>query len=325
MSSFETSAPKYSRKTFEETDEQLKTTQDSISGDMSTAELVAAAQKKEGLEQKKTGLHEQAREMATEEDVERSFAEAAKQKEERKQEHIVSPEQLQESVKMLEANIAKMDKIPESVLRSPEGQEATQSLMERMTGKLAGFREGVAQKLATLDSWEGRERMAKVLTGTAFAAVLGPVVLQMARSKWPEVGVALDAAPEALQQFIHLDVWAKITELLGNNDLVQNGSIWKNGGIEVSNLLVDLSSGKETLDSLAPDQLQVLQEGMNTEDFKVLTSPYLDDPARYARAVDSTVPRAFGNMGPIGAAGIGMYGVMSKIGALANKYKKETI
>lgn len=314
--------PKYSRKTFEETDEQLKTTQDSISGEMSTAELVAAAQQKEGLEQKKTGLYDQAFEMAKEENVERSFAETAKQKaEERRSEQTVSPEQLQVNVALLEENIKKMDQIPGTVLQSKEGQEVTQSFMEKITGKLDGFREGLVNKLATLKSWEGKEKIVLILSGVGSAAILGPVVMQMARSRWPEVGVALDAAPDAFRQFVHLDILSKMVELFAGSDVLNNSSVWRDGGIEVANLLSDISSGRIALASLQPEQLQMLQNGLNVRDFEVITgnmqhAKFLED--------GSVAVRTMVNTGLIAGAGMGAYAVMDKIGAMANKYKKKT-
>ncbi|MGK2849070.1 MAG: hypothetical protein ACSLEX_03310 [Minisyncoccota bacterium] len=240
-------------------------------------------------------------------------------------EREITPEQLQENIKRLESNITKMDAIPEAVLQSPEGQEATQSLQEKLIGKLGSFRNGLVEKLATLDNWKGTDRMVSVLGGATGAAILTPLAIQLARSKWPEVGVALDMAPDMLQQFVHMDVWAKIIDMLGNGDILQNGSVWKDGGIEVNNLLADISSGKESLLNLQPDQLQILKDGMSGNEFEVLTNPKVNS-ADYAKSVGNVttvVRNVFGNMGPIiaGAAGLGF--LMSKIGSMANKFKQK--
>lgn len=239
-------------------------------------------------------------------------------------EHDVSPEALEANVGRLEANMKKIGQIPEAVLQSEEGQEATRFFSGRISGKLEGFSRSIMNKLATLDSWKGKDRMAKVLSGVAGAAILGPLVIQMARTKWPEVGMALDAAPDALQQIIHLDVWARIADAFGDGNMLVDGSVWKNGGMEVNNILADISSGKETVSALTAGKLQILADSMNAEDFRVLTSPRLKDSSGYAAALSGGTTAArtvFGNGSLIGIAGFGMYGVMSKIGGLANRFK----
>ncbi len=242
-------------------------------------------------------------------------------------ERIVSAEELKGNIEVLQRNLMQLDNIPELVLQSKEGQEATQSLGEKVDERLNNFRQGVIDKFASLDSWKGRDRVFKLLTGIAGAAILLPLALQLSRSKWPEVGMALDAAPDALQQFIHMDIWVKATELFGGNDIVKNGSIWENGGIEVNNLLADISSGKEALSLLSPEQLDILKNGMNSGDFEVLTSPYLKDPVGYAESggISTTMTRiVYGNMPLTAAAGFGIATVINKIGGIANKYKHKT-
>jgi hypothetical protein len=240
-------------------------------------------------------------------------------------EKVVSPEQLKANIDMLEANASKLDKIPEKVLQSREGQEATQSFMGKMTGRLAGFRDGIVNKLATLDSWKGKDRLVAVLGGVAGAAILAPLVLQLARSKWPEVGVALDSAPDALQQFIHMDIWEKVAQAFGHGGELHS-SMWANSGIEINNLLADISSGKESMVSLNVDQLDMLKDCLRPQDFLELTSSfdYSSTIAERAGNIPTVLRTVFGNTALVVPAGLGMYGVMSKIGSLANKFKTKT-
>jgi hypothetical protein len=241
----------------------------------------------------------------------------SQEKKDNQAEKIVSPEQLKANLDMLEVNAAKLDKIPEKVLQSKEGQETTQSFMGKMTGRLAGFRDGIVNKLATLDSWKGKEVMAYTLIGASTAAIIGPVMLQLARSKWPEVGAVLDSAPDAVQQFIHLDIWAKVAETFNRgSDMLQNDS--------VNNLLADISSGKESISSLNFNQSDLLNQ-QNMSFFGLDSTTLFNNPTLLrGAAISRDMGNAMLNMPLVAMAGAGMFGAMSKIGSLANKFKTKT-
>jgi hypothetical protein len=243
-------------------------------------------------------------------------------------------ENLAETVEKFEANLAALDQIPESVLNSPEGKEATLSLRDKMISKLTGFKDGLKEKLAAYSERDG-EKIFAVLASLTGAAVVGPVLLQAARTKWPEVGVMLDAGPDMLQQFIHMDFYTRALELSGLIDVgeLPNHSMWQNSNIEVNNLLADLSSGKETFDNLSPEQLELLQEEItipdefetlkhmndNTEMWEKAASKIgfddygLDDRAE-GMSLGPTMAKAFGNLATLAPAAALLGRVMYKVG-----------
>lgn len=230
-------------------------------------------------------------------------------------------EQLEKNRERLELNLERLNSIPDEVLNSPEGQEEIKSLKQRIGEKFSGFRDRMIEKISYLSSDEGRTSMIGII-GVSMIAATVPSIIQAARIKWPEIGVALDAAPDALQQVIHMDLCSKILTVLG--EVEEGGSIWQNSGVEVNNLLADISSGKESVESLSQEQLAILAEGItSTEDFDVLLHPDVKAD-EYASAI-SAVPtgaRAFGNMGTVAGAGIAAGVTLTSVGAIASKFNK---
>ncbi len=129
-------APKYSRKAFDKTEEQLKAMRESIRGDMSTAELLSAVQQKERLENQKDTLYDQAFAMATEEDTERSYADGVKTK--KRQE--ISPDKVADN-EQADVVLEQIRSMPEAVPAMPENVGVADKLgiQERVTVSTEGI------------------------------------------------------------------------------------------------------------------------------------------------------------------------------------------
>ena len=159
-------------------------------------------------------------------------------------------------VQSLTTNLAKLDDISEVAKNSPEGQRVTTTFLGKMSNRIRGFGNVLTEKIAKLGDLKTKETFAKYATGAGIAMMVGPALVQYARSHYPEVGIMFDSAPDALQQVIHFDAWAHVTNLF-TSDTVE--TIWKGGAMDVNNLLADISSGKVDFSTLSGDQVEMLK------------------------------------------------------------------
>lgn len=241
------------------------------------------------------------------------------------QERIITPEILADNVEQLQTNIGKIDEIPKSVLESPEGQEETKSLGSRIAERVKGMGQGITEKIAKMDDWKFKDKFQNYAMGAGGAMLLGPAVIQWARTQWPEVGAVLDSAPDALQQIIHFDVWTQIANLFGDGSLE---TMWKAGTPEVNNLLADIASGKIDVSALSGDQMQMMRESIgNTADLinNLAGKGNVETAEMFARS-NSLIPtmiKGWGNSGMFAAVAAGVYGLSGKIGGIAKNRLQE--
>ena len=207
----------------------------------------------------------------------------------------------------LQGNLEKLNAVSVSVLDSPEGRDEIKSLQERISKKFSDYKDRVLDKMSSISD---SEVVPKVMLAALSLPVL-TTVAQSLRSHYPEWGAALDSAPEALQYIIHLDIWASVTEFVG----------WKNGGIEINNLLADISSGKEALSALSADQMSVLTSNLSTEEMNALQNVSGTETYAGALAESATVAKGLGNMGAVLVAGGVVMMAQRSLEKLVERYK----
>lgn len=257
------------------------------------------------------------------------------------QERVISPEELRGNIEMLNRNMEEFDRIPESVLQSEGGQEATRSFGEKVKERLNNFRQGVTDKFNSFDSWSGKDKVVSALLGMTAAAVLFPALIQLARARWPEVGIFLHNIDindpfHHIQEFIHLDLFSSLGEYLINTPLHRYGMALRDsplfgGGEWMNNLLADIASGKEPISSLSASQMNDLVTYLDGFDVDIITnvSRWAEkdvgvvnlgqmDTARAIvdmRVIGTTLE----NIGVVALGGLGINKVYNKIKSVLNK------
>ena len=179
-----------------------------------------------------------------------------------------APDSLEASLERLRGNLLSLDRVDTEKLHSPEGKEATDTLFQSMSSRLSGFGSKVKEKItAGVASLDNGDRVAKVLGTVASVGILGPVFLQILRSKWPEAGVALDAMPDIMQHLAHLDIASRLSDVLGGSGQI---FVWDTGNIEGMNVLADISSGKLDYGSLDGQQLEALEHTLPPDSLSLI-------------------------------------------------------
>lgn len=243
------------------------------------------------------------------------------------QENIESTEQLRANLERLNGNYEKIDAIPENVLQSPEGKEATQSFLEKITDRVKDFGQQLAKKFDNISVKHGKAPY--VLMAAGYSALLLPTAMQFARMKWPEVGAALDAMPELVQSFIHMDFANSLSEKFGDSQFW----ITNTGNIDGMNLLADISSGRVDAGALSAEQASLLENTLSAQDLDTLKA-YVANPQMVgSEFVDASVVaetdaggiavvKGLSNLPPIAVASFGIGALINKVGKIAHKYAK---
>lgn len=227
---------------------------------------------------------------------------------------VVTPEALKTNMEALKGNIGKIDQIPKVVFESPEGKKETQSLLSKMTGGIRDMGNNLVERLSKLKGQTAQENVLAYGMFATLATMIAPAILQYARSKYPEVGVAIDSAPDALQQIINFDMWSHVVNLFSNS-LIHSTS-------EFSNLMADISSGKVDINALSMDQMDLV--GV-VGDIKRYTEVLGADATRHyigGQGGAFAVAKGFANFAVFGSAAVAAFGLSGTIGKWAdNKLK----
>jgi hypothetical protein len=239
----------------------------------------------------------------------------------------VTPSVLASNIGKLNENLGRVSGIPEKVINSAEGQEQTISLKEKIGNKIREFSKGLTEKLAKLDDWKAKDTFFKYTAGAGFAMMVGPALIQYARSQYPEVGVLLDSAPDAVQQIIHFDAWAHIGNLFTGDSAE---TMWKGGTIEAGNLLADVSSGKVDFSTLSGDQMEMLKGsiGDTVDTIKFFAdkgnTEVVSSLARGSSVTAGILKGSFGNAPLFAAVAMTTGALAGKIGTMA-KNRLQTV
>lgn len=243
-------------------------------------------------------------------------------------------EQLGRSLEQLEGNLAQLNTLSPEVVASPEGQEATESFLGNISARLKSFGSGIKEKvMSRAASLDNGDRVAAVLGSVAGIGILAPVLMQWARSRWPEVGVAMDMMPDVLQQLAHLDLASKISDLIGGSGQIYK---WDTGNIDGMNLLADVASGRVDFAQLTEEQLSLLEQTLPPDTVpmmeRVAQNPieYRDfsgnDRAMTAQSVAQTnaemaylAPAVHGNLAVLGGSATAIGLAFQKVGQFARK------
>lgn len=234
----------------------------------------------------------------------------------------VTEQALLGNVERLRENVERMREIPEEVATSPEGQRETTSFQSEVIDRVRGLKDSIIEKIAKLGEARVPDTFFKYVSGAGAALVIGPMLVQYARSQYPEVGAVLDAAPDALQQVIHFDAWAKIVNFLTGG---ANETIWKAGSAGVNNLLADISSGRVDMLSVTDDQMNMLQSNLGTSIDSIQRAANRGDIADVQRlaAINSwqgtTARGVFGNMPVLGIPAAAVYHLFDGITSAARR------
>lgn len=221
------------------------------------------------------------------------------------------------NLKNLNDNLRKLSEIPKDVVDSSEGQRETISLRDNISTRVRNFNTALLEKISKLEGVGDTVIGYAAVGGLAMARI--PVLIQYARTQYPEVGIMLDSLPDVVQQVLHFDAIAKMFD----HEL---GSIWKGGSAEVNNLLADISSGKVDFSS---DQMGLLQESIG--DMADTIKSYADrgetevvqSLAKGSSQIASLGNWSFGNA-PLFATVVGAVGMLTnKIGNMASNGLQE--
>lgn len=215
----------------------------------------------------------------------------------------------------LTGNLKRMGEVSPEVLQSEEGISETKKLFDGMAEKIKGFKGMVVEKIATVfGDEEAKNRLVKVLGTVTSVSVLLPMFIQLARTKWPEVGVLLESAPDIVQQFVHMDFAARALDVISS----EGSDFWMVQGVEVNNLLADISSGGLDVTALTEGQTEILNT-LSQPDLERVIDP--NTSQEYAGLLEggSTVARAFGNTAGFGGAAVAVGAALSKAGDLCQK------
>jgi len=233
---------------------------------------------------------------------------------------------LRGNLERMEGKLNAIDALPQAVVDSPEGKECSQSFSKDIFEKISGFGSKMKEKITSgFAKFDDPGRVMAVLGSTSLVAIVGPVLLQMARSKWPEVGAMLDASPDFIQHFAHLDLFSSIVDKFSPG---QQGWVWDTSNYDGMNLLSDIASGKIDFASLDSEKLNLLQDTLPADSLRAIEHFAQHPQMIGGRFVDaqsqagidaglSAMVPAFGNAGIIGAAASGFGVALNKLGTIA--------
>lgn len=233
-------------------------------------------------------------------------------------------ESLEANLERLRENLLSLDHIDIDALRLTEGKEATGTLFQSMSNRFSGFGSKIKEKITTgVASLDDGDRVAKVLGSVASVGILGPVFLQILRSKWPEAGVALDAMPDIVQHLAHLDIASRLSDVLGGSGQM---FVWDTGNTEGMNVLADISSGKVDYGSLDGPKLEALQQTLPPDSLSLIEK-FSEQEIAGVTAQDiagnqnglATAMKTLGNTAFIGGPLAAIGAAAHKVGGLARR------
>ncbi len=193
-----------------------------------------------------------------------------------------------------------------------------------MSNRLSGFGSKIKEKIATgVASLDDGDRVAKVLGSVAAIGILGPLTLQIMRSKWPEAGVALDAMPDIMQHLAHLDIASRLSDVLGGSGQM---FVWDTGNVEGMNVLADISSGRLDFRSLDGQQLEALQHTLPSDSLSLIEKFSEQEIAGVtAQSIAenqnglATAMKTLGNTAFLGGPLVAIGAMAHKVGGLARR------
>lgn len=180
----------------------------------------------------------------------------------------VSPEQVRSNLGTLEGNLNRVRAISGETLRSPEGEQATKNLKEKISGAFSGFQKGLLEKMSKVGDVVRSERVMALGVAASFGAWALPVVMFRLRAQYPEIGMMLDAAPEMVQQLVHTEVFANIMNKVTGASWP--GSVWSGGGQEGQAFLANIASPNFDISTLSHEALDEALPNLNERDVEFL-------------------------------------------------------